>query len=261
MAVPAHEFAGVVAEIGPDVGDLERGREVLGMNDWFEQGALAEFCIALFPSVVPKPSELSFAQAASLPIAGLTAWQGLFDRARLQAGETVLIHGGAGSVGGTAVQLARWHGARVIATASAHNLEFVASLGAHQVLDYRAAPFESEILGVDVVFDTMGGETLERSWPLLTSKGRVVTVAATAESAEGRVKDAFFIVEPNQKQLTQIANLAARGELRPLLDGIVPFVQAGDAYSGTFPKQGRGKLVVVLATQQQTATQGTAPAG
>src|SRR5262249_3710390 len=116
-AIPGHEFSGVVATSQPD-GEFLPGAEVFGMNDWFADGAMAEFCVAPTSSVVAKPPKLSHAEAAVVPISALTAWQGLIDRARIQAGQTVLIHGGAGAVGLFAVQLARMHGARVVATAS-----------------------------------------------------------------------------------------------------------------------------------------------
>jgi NADPH:quinone reductase-like Zn-dependent oxidoreductase len=248
-AVPCHEFSGVVAAVGDTVGTLEIGHEVFGMNDWFAEGALAEFCVAPWTSVAPKPTNLTHAEAASAPIGALTAWQGLFDRGHLQPGERILVHGGAGAVGLFVVQLARRHGAHVIATASARNLEFVGSLGAHQVLDYRATPFESAARDLDLVFDTVGGETLRRSWPLLKPGGRMVTVAAEAADgvkADPRAKDAFFIVEPNQKQLSQIAALLQEGSLRPVVDTVVPIARAAEAFSGAIERRGRGKLVAEI---------------
>ena len=120
-AVLGHEFSGVVAAVGEDVGSLEIGCDVFGMNDWFSDGAMADYCLAPFFAVADKPRRLSYVEAASVPISALTAWQGLFDRARLQPGERILVHGGAGAVGIFAIQLARLHGAHVIATASAPN--------------------------------------------------------------------------------------------------------------------------------------------
>ena len=245
-AVPCHEFSGIIESAGKDVGTLEIGQEVFGMNDWFADGALAEFCVAPFSSVAPKPAGLTHAEAASVPIGALTAWQGLFDRAHLAAGERVLVQGGAGAVGVFAVQLARLHGAHVIATASAGNLAFVESLGASQVLDYHAAPFEDTVRDVDVVFDTVGGETLDRSWQVLKPGGRMVTIAASAENGEGRVKDAFFIVEPNQKQLSEVGALLEAGSLRPVVDTVIPLSRAAEAYTGGIARRGRGKLVVEI---------------
>src|SRR5262247_3460482 len=156
-AVPGHEFSGVIAAVGEDTVGFAIGQEVYGMNDWFADGALAEYCITQPTSIAPKPASLRHAEAASVPIGALTAWPGLFDRARLQAGERVLVHGGAGAVGVFATQLARLHGAHVTVTASARNLAFVSQLGAEQVIDYQPVRFEYNVRDMDVVFDTVGG--------------------------------------------------------------------------------------------------------
>src|SRR5215475_1876546 len=156
-AVPGHEFSGVIAAVGEDTIGFDIGQEVYGMNDWFSDGAMAEYCITQPTSVAQKPPSLTHVEAASVPIGALTAWQGLFDRARLQAGEHVLVHGGAGAVGVFAIQLARLHGAHVTATTSARNLAFVSQLGAEQVIDYRAVRFEDNVRDMEVVFDTRLG--------------------------------------------------------------------------------------------------------
>jgi NADPH:quinone reductase-like Zn-dependent oxidoreductase len=247
-AVPAHEFSGIVAAVGADVGALEIGREVFGMNDWYADGAMADYCVAPFFAVAPKPDFLTWAEAASAPISALTAWQGLFNHAKLQPGERVLIQGGAGAVGVFAVQLARLWGAYVVATASARNCELVSKLGANKVIDYQTCRFEECAGQMDVVFDTVGGDTLDRSWSVLKPGGRVVTVVSTAaDSADPRVKRAFFIVEPNQKQLFEIAALLDGGQLQPVVDTVVPLSQAPDLYAGRVPRHGRGKLVVIVA--------------
>jgi NADPH:quinone reductase-like Zn-dependent oxidoreductase len=192
---------------------------------------------------------LTHPEAASVPIGALTAWQGLFERAKLQAGERVLVHGGSGAVGIFAIQLARRNGARVITTASARNFEFLSQLGAEQVIDYRAERFEERVRDVDVVFDTVGGATLKRSWPVVKSGGRIVTIAADSERAEeNRVKEAFFIVEPNRKQLSEIADLLEAGQLQAFVDCALPLAQASTAYCGQVKQRtGRGKLVIVVA--------------
>ncbi len=246
-AIPAHEFSGVVAGVGPHVGCLEVGQEVFGMNDWYSDGAMAEYCIAPFSDVAPKPSNMAHKVAASVPISALTAWQGLFDHAKLQPGESVLIHGGAGAVGTYAIQLARLRGARVITTASAQNRDFMSALGAEQVIDYHASRFEECVQGVDVVFDTVGGETLERSWGVLKPGGRLVSVVSTApESTDARAKKAFFIVEPNQKQLVEVADLIQAEKLRPELDTVIPLSQVPDLFAGRVSRRHRGKVVVAI---------------
>ena len=213
-AVPGHEFSGVIAGTGEGVNALAIGQEVFGMNDWFADGAMAEYCITQPSSVTSKPPRLTHAEAASIPIGALTAWQGLFDRANLQPGERVLVHGGAGAVGVFAIQLAIFRGARVIATASARNLAFVASLGAEEVIDHRTSRFEDSVQEMDVVFDT---------------------------------KEAYFIVEPNQKQLAEIGAMIEEGRLHTFVDAVVPLSQASDAYAGRIERRGRGKVVVAVA--------------
>ena len=246
-AVPCHEFSGEIARIGEGVAGLSAGQEVYGMNDWFAQGALAEYCVTQPDWIAPKPRRLSHTEAASVPIGALTAWQGLFDKAKLQPGEHVLVHGGAGAVGIFALQLARSRGAHVTTTVSAHNLEFVKQLGANQVIDYKAARFEEAVRDIDVVFDTVGGDTLRRSWGVLKSGGRMVTIAADSENTrDEREQQAFFIVEPNRQQLIEISRLLDGGELQAVVDGVLPFAQASNAYTGAVQKKGRGKLVVML---------------
>ncbi len=246
-AVPSHEFSGVVVAAGEGVGSLEIGRHVFGMNDWYSEGAMADYCVAPFFAVAPKPRRLTHYESAAVPISALTAWQGLFDRARLQPGETVLVHGGAGAVGVFVVQLAHRHGARVIATAAARNRDLVSSLGADQVIDYKESRFEDSVKNVDVVFDTVGGDTLDRSWNVLKPQGRVVTIVSALEDAtDPRARQAFFIVEPNQKQLFEIAALLDAGTLRPVLDCVMPLSKASDVFAGKTPRRGRGKLVIAL---------------
>src|SRR5262249_46787826 len=183
--------------------------------------------------------------AAVAPISALTAWQGLIERGRLVAGQRVLIHGAAGGVGVFAVQLARWRGAHVIGTASASNVAFVRGLGADEGIDYRAQPFEPVVHDLDVVFDTVGGETLERSWGVLKPGGRLVTIANPGEgSQDPRVREAFFIVQANRAQLAEIARLIDAGQLRPVVDAVFPLAQARQAYGH---KPAHGKVVLDVA--------------
>ena len=248
-AVPGHEFSGVIAAIGKDVQDFEVNDEVYGMNDWFSDGATAEFCITLPQNIARKPKTLTHELAATVPIGALTAWQGLFDHAKLQPGERVLIHGGAGAVGLYAVQLAHLYEAHVITTASARNAHFVRKLGAEEVIDYRTSRFEDQVGKVDVVFDGVGGETLNRSWSVLRPDGRMVTIAADSEgTTDQRVRDAFFIVVPNQKHLVEVAKQLDAGRLRAFVKTTIPMIEASAAYSGSVrDKSGYGKIVVAVA--------------
>ena len=247
--VPGHEFSGVITAIGRDVQNFEVGDAVYGMNDWFADGATAEFCLTLHQNIARKPATLSHEAAASVPIGALTAWQGLIDRAKLERGERVLVHGGAGAVGLYAVQLAHIRGAHVITTVSTRDIDFVKRLGADEALDYKASRFEKEVRDIDVVFDAVGGDTLERSWSVLKPSGRIITIAADSEgTADRRVKDAFFIVEPNHKQLVEIAKELDAGRLKAFVKTTVPLNEASAAYSGAVrDKSGHGKTVIAVS--------------
>jgi NADPH:quinone reductase-like Zn-dependent oxidoreductase len=247
-AIPGHEFSGVIVAFGEDVTDFTLGQPVYGMNDWFAEGATAELCLTIPTSIAPKPAKLTHAETATIPIGALTAWQGLFDHAKLQPTQRVLVHGGAGAVGIFAVQLAHHHGAYVIATASTPTLDLVKQLGADEVIDYKTSRFQYLVHDIDVVFDTVGGETRDLSWLILKPQGRMVTIAADAESsADPRVKESFFIVEPNQTQLIEIARLLDAGSLKTFVNAAVPLDDAPAAYDKTIPqKLGYGKVVITL---------------
>jgi NADPH:quinone reductase-like Zn-dependent oxidoreductase len=253
-AVPGHEFSGIIAALGTGVEGFRVGDEVYGMNDWFADGATGEYCLTVPAFIALKPKSLSHELAATVPIGALTAWQGIFERAKLQPGERVLIHGAAGAVGIFAVQLARQQGAQVIATASGRDADFVTQLGASLVIDYRSSRFEEIARDIDVVFDAVGGETLARSWQVLKPGGRLVTIAASSESAsDPRVKDAFFIVEPNHEQLAEVAGQLDAGRLKTFLGGVLPLERASEAYdrsiiTASITAEDHGKVVVALAS-------------
>jgi NADPH:quinone reductase-like Zn-dependent oxidoreductase len=244
LPVPSHEFSGTIEQVGPDIEDLKRGDAVYGLNDWFIDGASAEYCVTTPAEVAPKPASIDHSLAAVVPISGLTAWQALFDRGKLESGQRVLIHGGAGGVGSFAIQLAVWKGARVATTVSEANIEFVKELGASEAIDYRQTRFEDEVKDADLILDVVGGDTLIRSFAAIKKGGRVVTVAASSESVEdANVKDAYFIVEANRQQLVELAELINRGVLRPIVSQVFTLTRATEAY---FPpkKIGPGKAVV-----------------
>jgi NADPH:quinone reductase-like Zn-dependent oxidoreductase len=248
-AVPGHEFSGIIAAVGKGADGFNVGDEIYGMSDWFADGATAEFCLTQPQNIALKPKSLTHELAATVPIGALTALQGLFDRAKMQSGERVLIHGAAGAVGLFVVQLAHLRGAYVIATASARNAEFVKQLGADEVIDYETSRFEDQVENVGIVFDAVGGETMDRSWAVLKPGGRIVTIAADSEvTGDQRVKEAFFIVEPNQEQLLEVAKLLDAGSLKAFVSAIVPLKEASIAYSRAVPdKRGYGKVVVAVS--------------
>jgi NADPH:quinone reductase-like Zn-dependent oxidoreductase len=247
-AIPGHEFSGVIAALGEGAKGFAIGQPIYGMNDWFADGATAEFCLTVPSSIAPKPATITHEEAASVPIGALTAWQGLFDRAKLQPGERVLVHGGSGGVGLFAVQLAHHHKAHVISTTSTPNLAFVSQLGADEVIDYTKSHFEDSVRDIDVVFDTVGGRTRDLSWPLLKPNGRMISIAADGESStDQRIKDIFFIVEPNQQQLIEVARLLDNGLLKTFVKATVPLSEADAAYSGSIPqKRPYGKIVITI---------------
>jgi len=250
--VLSHEFSGVVESLGVGVENFNVGDAVFGLNDWFANGALAEFCVAPATALARKPRLLDHAQSAVVPISALTAWQGLLEKGGLQSGERVLIHGAAGGVGVFAVQLARWRGAHVIATASAANVDFVRRLGAREVIDHRATRFEEMVNDADVVFDCVGGETLQRSWAVLAKGGSLVTIATQSAGAdEQRVRDAFMLVRADGSQLTQIGNLIDAGEFRVFVAATYPLAGASDAYLAAQRGGLRGKISLRVENEQR----------
>ncbi len=246
--IPGRDLSGVVEEVGPGVTAPVKGAEVYGMLHYSRDAAAAEFTIALPDELAPKPDTLDHVQAAAVPLSALTAWQAFFDQAHLAAGQTVLIHGGAGGVGVFAVQLARWAGARVIATASRRNLDFLRQLGANAVIDYTTTRFEEVAQGVDLVLDTVGGDTLRRSWQVVRPGGMIISIV-DSQPPEGiemgnDVRFAFFIVEPNREELIQIGALINAGKLKPVIDTVFPLAQARLAYEQAAKGHTRGKIVL-----------------
>lgn len=239
--VLSHEFSGTVEALGPNVSGFSVGDEVFGLNDWFTNGAQAEYCVAATGSLAAKPKSLNDAEASVVPISALTAWQGLFEKGKLERNQRVLIHGGAGGVGTFAVQLARWRGAHIYATASAANIEFVRALGADQVIDYRTTRFEDVICDVDVVFDGVGGETLERSWNVLKKTGKLVTIVSENALSQ-RSRDAFMLVRADGHQLGELGGMIDAGELRVFLEAVYPLNEARDAYARAQAGGMRGKI-------------------
>ncbi|WP_395751383.1 NADP-dependent oxidoreductase [Prosthecobacter sp.] len=243
--VLGHEFSGVIESLGADVSDFQAGDEVYGLNDWFTNGAQAEYVVASATMIARKPASLDHAHASAVPISALTAWQALFEKASLQRGDRVLIHGAAGGVGHFAVQMAKGLGAHVVATASGANAPFVRSLGADEVIDSRSTPFEELTGGIDVVFDTVGGETLERSWRVLRSGGRLVTIAASsAGSSDPRVHSAFLLVRADGAQLAEIGRRLDARELHVHIAGTCPLEHVHHAWLAATSGARHGKTVL-----------------
>jgi NADPH:quinone reductase-like Zn-dependent oxidoreductase len=249
-AIPGHEVSGVVEKMAPDVSAFRRGDEVYGLPDFPRDGAAAEFAAVQAANLAVKPRSVSHEQAAALPLSALTAWQALFEHAHLAAGESVLIHGGAGGVGSLAVQLARWRGAHVIATVSARDTALVRSLGADELIDYHTTRFEEMLRDIDVVLDTVGGETLERSWRVLRKGGVLVTLVAPippGAAEQHGVRGVFFIVSGNREQLDRITGLVDTGKLKPIVSEVVPLARAREAFERGAAGHAPGKIVLEVA--------------
>jgi NADPH:quinone reductase-like Zn-dependent oxidoreductase len=256
-----HELSGIVEEVDSKVTNQRVGEAVYGLTDtlsFTRDGAEAEYVIAIDSEMAPKPQSLDHEHAAAVPMAGLTAWQALFDHAHLSSKDTILIHGAAGGVGSFAVQLARWTGAHIIGTASEHNSSFLKDLGVNDVIDYKKTSFEDRVHDVDVVFDTVGGKTLERSWRVLRKGGKLVSVASqdlptTFDKLQAYFKEkgdsygidaTWFILHPSRDQLIRIGELIDSGRVKPVVDTILPLSQASQAYEGAKGVHKHGKIVL-----------------
>ena len=252
LPIPGHDLAGVVEEVGPGVTTFGRGERVYALTAFDRDGAEAEYTIALPTELAPMPRSLDFVQAAAVPLTALTAWQAFFEHAGLSAGQTVLIHGAAGGVGIFAVQLAHQAHARVIATASARNHSFLSELGADEVIDYHTTAFEEVVHDVDIVLDTVGGDTMERSWQVLKRGGVMVSIASPPSPEKAStygVRPVWFIVEPSREQLIHISTMIDAGQIRPIIDTVLPLSQARQAFEQGARGHTRGKIVLRIMNQ------------
>ena len=246
--IPGGDIAGTVEEVGVDVENFRKGDAVYGMTvTGGFSGGYAEYAITKADFIAPKPGKLSFAEAAALPIAALTAWQSIFDLANLSSGQRILITGAAGGVGSFAVQFAKAKGAFVIGTASGKNEEFVRSLGADEFVDYTKQNFAEVVKDVDVVFDTVGGDTQERAFQTLKKGGFLATSAGTpsAEKAEEfDVKAEFVFCKPNAHQLAEINQLIEDGKLKIHIETVLPLTEVKKAHGLSQSGRTRGKIVL-----------------
>jgi NADPH:quinone reductase-like Zn-dependent oxidoreductase len=248
--IPSHEVSGVVSDISSGVVDFVPGDEVYGLIRFDRDGAAADFVAIPAADLASRPSTVSHAVAAALPLAGLTALQALVDHAAVQPGEAVLVHGGAGGVGVLTVQLAAILGAQVTATVRSDAGELMRGFGAHRVIDVRTEAFDEREAAYDVVIDTVGGETLDRSFRVLRRGGRLVTLSApppAGRADEYGVTAVFFIVNPNRDQLNELAALVDSGRLHVEIAEMFPLEKGRDAFeSGRRPARRAGKTVIVV---------------
>ena len=241
------DVSGVVEALGSGVTRLKVGDEVFSRPDIARDGAYAEYIVIRETEVALKPKNLDHIHSAALPLAGLTAWQTLFDAGGLTTGQRVLIHGAAGGVGHLAVQLAKWKGAEVIGTASDKNHDFLRELGVDQVVAYQTVRFEEAVQPVDVVLDTMGGEVQLRSWKVLKRGGILVSIANPPSpeiAAAYGARAAFVFTQPNAVQLAEIARLAETEKLKSIVEKILPLSDAARAQELSERGHTRGKIVL-----------------
>jgi NADPH:quinone reductase-like Zn-dependent oxidoreductase len=244
------DLSGVVEATGPDVVKFRKGDEVYSRPDSSRNGAYAEYIAVKEAEVAFKPKSIDHIHAGAIPQACLTAWQAIFDTAGLSAGQKILIHGAAGGVGSFAVQLAKWKGAYVIGTASGANQSFLRELRVDEPIDYEDTRFEDLVRDVDVVFDTIGGDTQKRSWKVLKKGGILVSIAgrpSAEEAARIGVRQAFIWVMPNGAQLTEIAGLVDSGKLKAVVETILPLPDARKAHELIQMGHTRGKIVLRVA--------------
>ncbi len=251
-AIPSYEFSGVVSALGQGVDGILVSEQVYALSPFDRNGSAADYMVISEEFLAPKPRTLDFVQSASIPLAALTAWQGLFEHGQLSKGQRVLIHGATGGVGHFAVQLASLHGANVIGTVSTRNVEAARKLGLVEVIEHPTTRFEEVVDQVDLVFDTVGGDRLNRSISVVRPGGRLVSVASepSQEQATARgIKAIYFVVEPNGKQLVELAKLADNGDLQPTIDEIFPLAKARQAFERSMSAHTAGKIVLRIANE------------
>ncbi|MGX7395403.1 NADP-dependent oxidoreductase [Carnobacterium mobile] len=245
------DVAGVISEVGEEVIDWKVGDKVFARPETTRFGTYAEYTVVDQELLAKIPANTSFEEAAAVPLAGLTAWQGLFNHGNLKKGETVLIHAGAGGVGTYAIQLAKSIGAKVITTASKKNHDLLIELGADQVIDYKTENFAELLDGVDLVLDTMGGEVQKDSFKILKPKtGRMISIVGLADEEFRKQFDVAFEsiwLEPNGQELSKIAELMAAGKVKSIIGAKFPLTEKGiyDAHELSETHHALGKIVIV----------------
>lgn len=243
------DVSGVVEKTGPAVTKFKPGDAVYSRPDIARNGAYAEYVAVRESEIAFKPATISHVEAASLPLVSITAWESLFTSANLTAGQKVLIHAGAGGVGSIAIQLAKAKGAHVTATASAAKSALVTSLGADEVIDYRAEDFSQIARDMDVVFDTVGGEVQEKSWSVLRPGGFLVSItdrpSEDRAKAEGK-RAGFVFIGPNAPILTELAGMVDAGQVRPLIGAEYGLNDTAKAQEASETGRATGKIVIYV---------------
>ncbi len=250
--IPGYDVAGVVEKTGAKITKFKPGDAVYAYLDIPEGGGYAEYVTATEREAAVKPKSISFIDAAAVPVVALTAWQALFDAAKLQASQTVLIHGGSGGVGSFAVQMAKARGAKVIATASTTNQNFLKQLGADVAIDYTKQKFEDAAKNVDVVLDTVGRDTLKRSYAVVKKGGFIATIVSRLDQSEldqNGIRGASISVEPNSTELAEIGNMIDEKKIKVFVTQTFPLADAAKAQQQIATHHTRGKIVLRVAAE------------
>jgi NADPH:quinone reductase-like Zn-dependent oxidoreductase len=245
------DLSGVVAAAGSAVHGWQAGDAVFSRPDLKRNGTYAEFVAVRAAECARKPATISHVEAASLPLAGITAWEALVTAAQLQRGQRVLVHAGSGGVGSLAIQIAKDRGATVFATTSARNRALVESLGADQVIDYTATRFSDAVPPVDVVFDTLGGQVQEESWSVLRPGGMLVSIVSPPDEARAKergFRSAFVFIGPNAPVLGQLAQMVDGGRLRPVIGAEFALRDIARAHALSESGRAAGKIVLYAGT-------------
>jgi NADPH:quinone reductase-like Zn-dependent oxidoreductase len=251
--IPGYDMAGVVEKTGADVRKLKVGDAIYGYPTF--GGSWADYVTVKESEVAVKPTSLNFAEAASVPMGALTAWQSLVDVAKLQPGQTILVHGGSGGVGSFAIQIAKARGARVIATASTANQDLLKQLGADVAVDYTKTKFEDVAKDVDAVLDPVGKDTLARSYDVVKKGGIVMSLVALPDPAELKkrgIRGASISSHPDAKDLAEIAQLIDAGKIKPIVTQVRPLSEAVAVQQQAATHHTRGKVVIRIAAEPKS---------
>jgi NADPH:quinone reductase-like Zn-dependent oxidoreductase len=254
--IMGNDFSGEIEALGPDVTEFRVGEPVFGSVAELS-GSYAQFALAQVSQIIEKPAGLEHIEAAAIPVASMTAWQALFDQAKIRIGQKVLIHAAAGGVGSFAVQFAKWKGAYVIGTASGQNADLVRSFGAHEFIDYLTTRFEDVVRDADVVLDTIGGETQQRSFKVLKRGGILVSIVEppSEKSATSQGIRAVFMREDAARadELSRIAQLITSGQIKVNVETILPLHEARKAQELSQSGHAHGKIVLAVDAEAATA--------
>ena len=247
--IMGYDVSGIVVEVGKDVRSVKVGDEVFARPNQEDAGSIAEFARVHENELAIKPKNMSHIDAASVPLAGLTAWQALVTKGNINRGDKVLIHAGSGGVGTFAIQIAKYFGAEVTTTTSSKNEDLVKSLGADLVIDYTTQSFENELSNYDLVIDAIGGDTLTKSFKVLKKGGRLVSIKG--QDTENLAKEygvnfEWFFMSPDGEMLTEIASLISQGTIKTVIDSTYSMKEAPEAFELLAKGRARGKIVITM---------------